>query len=143
MKEVFRRVAGRVAYITGTASTFLLAFSIIIVWGLSGPLFNFSNTWQLAINTTTTIVTFLMVFLIQNTQNRDGKALQLKLDELIRANQGASDAFLDLEEFTDDEIERLETEFRQLHEQYADKQLPELHELHKKIAAAKAHRQKR
>ena len=81
MKDIFRIIAGKISNWTGSASAFLLALMIIVVWGISGPAFHYSNTWQLFINTGTTIVTFLMVFLIQNTQNRDGKAIQLKLDE--------------------------------------------------------------
>ena len=77
MKETFRKFSNKISYITGTASSFVIAFLIILVWGITGPAFNFSDTWQLVINTGTTIITFLMVFLIQNTQNRDSKAMQL------------------------------------------------------------------
>ena len=107
---------------------------------MTGPLFHFSNTWQLVINTGTTIVTFLMVFLIQNTQNRDGKAMQLKLDELIRASKGARDSFVDLEELTDAELAKLDEEFQRLHEQ-AESSLPGLHHIHKKLAAVHSRRQ--
>jgi len=91
----FSRIARRIAALCGRPATFVLAVTLIVLWGLSGPLFGYSNTWQLVINTTTTIVTFLMVFIIQNTQNRDTEAMQLKLDELIRATQGAHNAQLE------------------------------------------------
>lgn len=94
---------------------FILAASTIAVWAVTGPLFGFSDTWQLVINTGTTIVTFLMVFLIQNTQNRDSEAIQIKLDELIRATRGAHTALLDLEELEDEDIERI----RDLYEEIA------------------------
>jgi low affinity Fe/Cu permease len=90
----------------------LLAVGVVVVWGASGPLFHFSDTWQLVINTGTTIVTFLMVFLIQNTQNRDSKALHLKLDELIRGVEGARTHLVDLEEMTDEELDQLQEQFR-------------------------------
>jgi low affinity Fe/Cu permease len=98
----------------GRASTFVLVFAIVLVWAVSGPLFGWSDTWQLVINTGTTIVTFLMVFLIQNTQNRDTQAMQLKLDELIRVNKDASNTLLDLEDLDDEELERLKKAFVQL-----------------------------
>jgi low affinity Fe/Cu permease len=96
--------------------TFGLAVGVVLLWIVSGPLFGFSNTWQLFINTTTTIITFLMVFLIQSTQNRDGKAVQVKLDELIRVSPGAHVALLDLEELEDDELERICVQYEQLAE---------------------------
>jgi low affinity Fe/Cu permease len=98
----FSVIARRIATLSGRPVVFLLALAAVVLWGLSGPLFGFSNTWQLIINTTTTIITFLMVFVIQSTQNRDTEAMQLKLDELIRATQGAHNALLDLEHIDDE-----------------------------------------
>jgi low affinity Fe/Cu permease len=115
MNKIFRKLSNKVSNIAGSAGMFVFAFLIVLFWALTGPLFSFSDTWQLVINTGTTIVTFLMVFLIQNTQNRDGKAVQLKLDELIRSTK-ARDAFVGLEELTDEEIKALNAEFRELHE---------------------------
>src|SRR5206468_4359477 len=97
----------------GSPAAFLIAVIVIVVWAILGPMFKFSDSWQLVINTGTTIVTFLMVFLIQNTQNRDARAIQLKLDELIRGNKRARNKLVDLEECTDEEIEQLEQEFRE------------------------------
>jgi low affinity Fe/Cu permease len=103
----FTRFANWTASAAGHPQAFALACLIIVAWALTGPLFGFSDTWQLVINTGTTIVTFIMVFLIQNTQNRDSKAMQLKLDELIRATQGAHNALLDLEELTEEDLNRI------------------------------------
>jgi len=110
----FRSFAYAVATAMGTHWAFLLALAVVAVWAMTGPLFGFSDSWQLAINTGTTIVTFLMVFLIQATQNRDGKAIQLKLDELIRAQRAARNVFADLEDATEDELREFEQEFRAL-----------------------------
>ncbi|MFY7835485.1 MAG: low affinity iron permease family protein [Novosphingobium sp.] len=107
MDEIFTRIANRVSLWAGQAGTFILALTIIIVWGVSGPLFQWSDTWQLVINTGTTIVTFLMVFLIQNSQNRDAAAMQAKLDELIRAVDKARVGFVGIEHLTEDQIEKL------------------------------------
>jgi len=99
---------------TGRSAAFVMAITIILAWGVTGPFFGFSDTWQLAINTGTTIVTFLMVFLIQNTQNRDAEALQLKLDELIRATEGAHNALLDLEELEEHEFDQVRVTYSKL-----------------------------
>ena len=110
----FVRFAATTAHWAGTSSVFVIAVLIVVIWAIVGPLFNYSDSWQLVINTGTTIVTFLMVFLIQNTQNREAKATQLKLDELIRAVRGARDALVDVEEGPDEELLRLQQEFRTL-----------------------------
>lgn len=107
MDQFFTHVANRVSLWAGQAGTFILALTIIIVWGVTGPLFSWSDTWQLVINTGTTIVTFLMVFLIQNSQNRDAAAMQAKLDELIRAVDKARDGFVGIEHMTEVQIEKL------------------------------------
>ena len=110
----FHRFARACARTTGHPVGFGVAVGIIIAWAVTGPLFAFSDTWQLVINTATTVVTFLMVFLIQNTQNRDSEAMQLKLDELIRATATAHSALLDLEELSDEELNLLRSRFEQL-----------------------------
>src|SRR5882672_6590539 len=107
--DLFTRFAKTSANAVGNPLAFGLAALLIVAWALTGPLFGFSDTWQLVINTGTTIITFLMVFLIQNTQNRDSAAVQLKLDEIIRATQGAHNALLDLEELTEEDINRIRT----------------------------------
>jgi low affinity Fe/Cu permease len=110
----FTRLAKWIARAMGHPVAFILALLIIVGWAVVGPVFGFSDTWQLVINTGTTIVTFLMVFLIQNTQNRDSEAMQLKLDELIRAVQGAHNALLDLEELTQADLDQLRTRYEAL-----------------------------
>jgi low affinity Fe/Cu permease len=112
--DVFRFFAKRSSKMLGSAWAFAAAILIILIWGLTGPMFHYSDTWQLIINTGTTIVTFLMVFLIQNTQNRDAKAVHLKLDELIRALKGARNELIDLETLTDKDLTSLEKQFSQV-----------------------------
>ncbi len=121
--DTFNRVARKAAKASGHPVAFGIAAGTILLWAVTGPLFGFSDTWQLVINTTTTIITFLMVFLIQNTQNRDSEAMQLKLDELIRASEAAHDALLDIEELTEDELDRIKTHYQHLAEK-ARKELP-------------------
>ena len=114
MRERFHRFAARVAGTVGSPAAFLIALSCIVVWAVLGPAFHFSDTWQLVINTGTTIVTFLIVFLIQNTQNRDARAIHLKLDELIRGVRRARNQFLNLEDLTEEELEKVREEFEKL-----------------------------
>src|SRR5262245_17223411 len=113
----FSNFAKWTARVTGRPVTFTVAVAIIVVWAVTGPLFGYSDTWQLVINTATTIVTFLMVFLIQNTQNRDAEALQVKLDELIRVVEGAHNALLDLEELEEHELAKIRARYQSLAEQ--------------------------
>ncbi|MDF3057467.1 MAG: hypothetical protein K0R17_1682 [Rariglobus sp.] len=119
MNDVFARFARRIALWLAHPVAFVVALLSVLVWALSGPLFDYSEGWQLVINTGTTILTFLMVFLLQNIQNRDSRAVQLKLDELIRALKGARDELIDLENFTEEELERYCIEFARIHEHYA------------------------
>ena len=113
----FTRFAKWTARATGQPAAFAIAVSIILVWAISGPVFGFSDTWQLVINTGTTIVTFLMVFLIQNTQNRDSEAIQVKLDEIIRAIEGADNALLDLEELDEKELDVIREHYEEMAEE--------------------------
>lgn len=123
MNEVFRKFAHKVSHLVGTSWAFVIALLIIVVWGVTGPIFRFSDTWQLVINTGTTIITFLMVFLIQNTQNRQETAIQIKLDELLKGVKGARTSLVDIEELSDEELERLHKQFEELH-----KRLDKTHE---------------
>ena len=115
MNELFRKFANGVSNIVGTSWVFIAAVTLVVVWAITGPMFGFSDTWQLVINTGTTIITFLMVFLIQNTQNRDAKAIHLKLDELIKGVKGARTGLVNLEELSDEELEKLHKEFERMH----------------------------
>ena len=110
----FTRLTKWTAHATGRPLSFMLAFGVVVAWGLTGPLFQFSDTWQLIINTGTTIVTFLMVFLIQATQNRDGEAMQVKLDEIIRAIGNAKNELLDIEELEESELNRIRKSYEQI-----------------------------
>jgi low affinity Fe/Cu permease len=128
-KGVFTRLAETIAWLAGSSWAFLVALGMVIVWGVTGPIFGFSNTWQLVINTGTTIITFLMVFLIQNSQNRDTTAIHLKLDEIIRAMPDAETALLDLEELSEDELRAIRKDYEKLaedarHELRADAKTP-------------------
>lgn len=113
-KSWFTRLTKAAARWTGRPAAFLAAATLIIVWAMLGPLFGFSDTWQLVVNTSTTIITFLMVFLIQSTQNRDSEAIQVKLDELIRAMRGAQNSLLDLEELEEADLDRIRDEYEAL-----------------------------
>lgn len=119
MQEIFRKFASKTSKIAGSAWAFVIAILTVIIWAVSGPIFGYSNTWQLAINTGTTILTFLMVFLIQNTQNRDSRAMHIKLDELLKNVTGARTSLVNIEEISDEKLEELQLEFQLLHERYA------------------------
>ena len=132
IRDSFRHFARKASAVLGSAWAFIGALVIIGVWGLTGPMFHFSDTWQLIINTGTTIVTFLMVFLIQNTQNRDAKAMHLKLDELIRAVEGARNRLVDLEKLSDEELKQLEEQFTRLRNNAAQR-TPEVEEIEEEV----------
>lgn len=127
MNDRFRKIANKISTVAGSAWVFCVAVIIVGIWAASGPAFEFSDTWQLIINTGTTIVTFLMVFLIQNTQNRDAKAMQLKLDELIRATR-ANKSYIDIEGLSDEELSKLSERFSRLREKEPDPSLEKLHQ---------------
>jgi low affinity Fe/Cu permease len=114
LRGFFRRFAASVSAAVGSAWAFVVAALCVVIWALLGPHYHYSDTWQLIINTSTTIVTFLMVFLIQNSQNRDARAIHLKLDELIRAVNGARNNLVDLEELSDEELDHLQQQFKRL-----------------------------
>jgi low affinity Fe/Cu permease len=129
MNEIFRKFSQRTSEMVGSSWAFLLAALTVIIWLVTGPIFKFSDTWQLVINTGTTIVTFLMVFLIQNTQNRDAKAMHLKLDELIRTNSKARNALIDLEDLNDEQVQEIQKSFQHMHQS----EIPEVRNLAKKL----------
>ncbi len=116
MRDLFRRFASRTSEAVGSPAAFVIGLTLIVLWAVTGPLFGFSDSWQLVVNTATTIITFLMVFLIQATQNRDARAIHLKLDELLRGVQGARTAMVALENSTDEELAQFQEEFDRLHE---------------------------
>ena len=136
-KSWFTRFAKGTAYATGRPATFALALTVVVAWAVSGPIFHWSDTWQLVINTGTTIVTFLMVFLIQSTQNRDSEAVQVKLDELLRVSPGAHNVLMNLEELEEQELERIRAVYVKLAEKArrgvaggrSDEGVPEIGEL--------------
>lgn len=113
LDRIFTVIAGRIAILAGQPLTFVLAFLLIVLWGFTGPMFHYSDTWQLIVNTSTTIVTFLMVFLIQNSQNRDAAAMQAKLDELIRAVDKARGQYVGIEHKSDSEIEKIRSDLEE------------------------------
>jgi low affinity Fe/Cu permease len=127
MRDHFRRFAHYTADAVGSPGAFLLAIVVVLAWAVTGPTFQYSDTWQLVINTGTTILTFLMVFLIQNTQNRDAKAIHLKLDELIRAVEGARTRLVHLEDLSDDELGELQEQFKRLHDRLARHEVQDRH----------------
>ena len=127
VSDAFRIFARRSSMALGSAWSFAGAVLVILIWVLTGPMFHFSDTWQLVINTATTIVTFLMVFMIQNTQNRDAKAVHLKLDELIRALKDARNELVDLEDLSDEELTKLEKQFKRMRERAENDGSPSRH----------------
>lgn len=135
MEKLFTKIASRVAYVTGKPVAFLACLVVVVVWAVSGPIFGFSDTWQLVINTGTTIITFLMVFLIQNTQNRDGVALQAKLDELIRVSE-AKNRFIGIEHLSETEVEDFRSKCEQAAKE-ADRLASDAGELEDEIEEAK------
>src|SRR5690348_14347700 len=122
MRRTFNRIAASISVATGQPSTFMLALGVILAWAVTGPIFRYSDTWQLIINTGTTIVTFLMVFLIQNSQNRDAAAMQAKLDELLRAVDKAREQFIGIEHLTDQQIELIRTALEKHAQEIKEKQ---------------------
>ena len=115
-KNLFEKFADWATLATGSSTAFIIAMSVIIIWGVTGPIFNYSDTWQLVINTGTTIVTFLMVFLIQKSQNKDSKAVHMKLNELIASHQGTSNRMVNIESLSEDQLDRLHQFYTELAE---------------------------
>ena len=136
---MFHKLSQMVSRITGSPFAFVLAVIGVLVWLITGPYFHFSNTWLIAITTITDVIIFLMVFSLQNSQNRDSKAIQLKLNELIAADQKARDSFIGLEEMTDEELEELDRQFQKLLDEL-EQQPKVMHKLHSKIKSEKARR---
>lgn len=139
MKEIFRLFAERSANLVGSHWAFVIAAMTVAVWAITGPYFAFSDTWQLIINTGTTIVTFLMVFLIQNTQNRETRIVRLKLDELLRGVEGARTGFVDLDHMSDDELETIQKEFSRLQDKYAPLVDDDLAHVHHEMGRRRKH----
>jgi low affinity Fe/Cu permease len=140
MKELFRRLAEKAAHAVGSYWAFLIALLTIVVWALTGPYFNYSDTWQLFINTGTTIVTFLMVFLIQNTQNRETRIVALKLDELLRGVEGARTGLVELDHMSDEDLERVRQEFARMRDKYAPLVDDDLAHVERELKARKRRR---
>jgi low affinity Fe/Cu permease len=140
MKEIFRRLAEKTAHAVGSYWAFLIALLTIVVWALTGPYFNYSDTWQLFINTGTTIVTFLMVFLIQNTQNRETRIVSLKLDELLRGVEGARTGLVELDHMSDADLELVRQEFARMRDKYAPLVDDDLAHVERELKARKRRR---
>ncbi len=140
LSKTFEKFALKTTHYTGRPSAFFIAFGVIIIWGITGPLFDYSDTWQLVINTGTTIVTFLMVFLIQQTQNKDSRALQLKLNEIVAAIDGASNRLINVEDLTEEELETLHKYYTKLVEM--SKKDETLHHSHSLDEAMEKHKVK-
>ena len=138
MRDIFRKWAERTAHAVGSPWAFLLALLTIATWGVTGPYFKYSDTWQLLINTGTTIVTFLMVFLIQNTQNRETRIVNLKLDELLRGVEGARTAMVQLDHMSDEDLESVQLEFTRLKDKYAPLVDDDLAHVERELQARKA-----
>jgi low affinity Fe/Cu permease len=141
MNEAFRKFSHQIANAVGSPNSFFAALSLIALWLCTGPIFHFSDTWQLVINTGTTIITFLMVFLIQNSQNRDARAIHLKLDELLRGVQGARTSLVNLESLPDDKLLSLQQEFERLQIEFGVETVPTQHIDHEvKVRKHRRHR---
>ncbi len=139
-RDIFEKLSFRLTRFSGSTPAFVLSLSIVVLWALSGPFFNFSETWQLVINTGTTIITFLMVFLIQRTQNKDSMAIQLKLNELIASSAGASNRMVEIEDISEAELELLKKHFKKLARLFdAEQNLKESHSIEE---AEKRHQRK-